>query len=176
MGENERESRLGRWRLPRWRVGGRRASWHDRDLLDRVTRLEQAVESLVTASATPPQRESPERRAAVIRQTQEMVADRFGLTRGALIGANRSQGIVYARQVAMFLCRELTDASLPGIGKAFGGRDHTTVLHASTKISRLMLADATVRELVDELRTKLGPALESSARDAPSQRIRTTVV
>ena len=55
-----------------------------------------------------------------------------------LCGDKRSQNIVYPRQVAMYLSRELTDSSLPKIGKEFGGRDHTTVIHATSKIARLI--------------------------------------
>ena len=60
-----------------------------------------------------------------IERIQDLVADRFGLTHEELCGEKRSQNIVYPRQVAMYLSRELTDSSLPKIGKKFGGRDHT---------------------------------------------------
>jgi chromosomal replication initiator protein len=110
---------------------------------------------LVAASALPPEGESPQRRAAVIKKTQEVVAQRFGLTVEDLAGSSRSQRTVYARQIAMFLCRELTDASLPRIGSAFGGRDHTTVLYASTKIPRLMRFDPVVDELVTDLKGRI---------------------
>ena len=68
-----------------------------------------------------------------IARIQEMVSDRFGITLDELKGSRRSQEIVYPRQVAMYLSRELTDASLPKIGKEFGGRDHTTVIHATPR-------------------------------------------
>ena len=66
-----------------------------------------------------------------IKRIQDLVAERFGLTLDELCGEKRSQNIVYPRQVAMYLSRELTDSSLPKIGKEFGGRDHTTVIHAT---------------------------------------------
>jgi len=69
---------------------------------------------------------------------QQEVCKFFGVTRNELIGDKRNQAIVFPRQVAMYLCRELTDHSLPAIGGEFGGRDHTTVIHANTKIQRLM--------------------------------------
>ena len=68
-----------------------------------------------------------------------------------LTSAKRSRQVVYARQVAMYLCRELTDHSLPAIARRFGGRDHTTVLHAHRKVQRQLLVDQPTRDLVDGL-------------------------
>jgi chromosomal replication initiator protein len=82
---------------------------------------------------------------------QDAVSDRFGLTVPELCSPRRSQAVAYPRQVAMYLSRELTDASLPKIGKAFGGRDHTTVIHATSKITRLISEDRSVYNLVQEL-------------------------
>lgn len=62
----------------------------------------------------------------------------FGITIEQLCSSDRSRPVVEARQIAMYLCRELTDLSLPKIGDAFGGRDHTTVMHANKKIQGLM--------------------------------------
>jgi chromosomal replication initiator protein len=61
-------------------------------------------------------------------------AEYFALTMEDLCGSSRSRTLVTARQIAMYLCRELTDMSLPKIGQMFGGRDHTTVIHADRKI------------------------------------------
>ena len=58
----------------------------------------------------------------------------FGLTIDDLCSSSRSRQLVQARQIAMYLCRELTQLSLPKIGQQFGGRDHTTVMHADRKI------------------------------------------
>jgi chromosomal replication initiator protein len=63
--------------------------------------------------------------------------------------------VAYPRQVAMYLARELTDASLPKIGKEFGGRDHTTVIHATTKITRLISEDRSVYNLVQDLTARI---------------------
>jgi chromosomal replication initiator protein len=90
-----------------------------------------------------------------IERIQELVCDRFGVTLGELTSERRSQSIVYPRQVAMYLSRELTDSSLPKIGREFGGRDHTTVMHATTKISRLIREDRTVYNLVQELTARV---------------------
>ncbi len=90
-----------------------------------------------------------------IKAIQESVADRFGLSLAELCGDKRSQNIVYPRQVAMYLSRELTDSSLPKIGKEFGGRDHTTVIHATSKIARLIKEDPSVYTLVQELTARI---------------------
>jgi chromosomal replication initiator protein len=79
------------------------------------------------------------------------VASFCGHTRDDLIGPSRRQPLARYRQVAMYLCREYTDLSLPKIGKAFGGRDHTTVLHAVDKIRSLMQSDADVYKDVNSL-------------------------
>ena len=90
-----------------------------------------------------------------IARIQEMVSDRFGISLEELKGSRRSQDIVYPRQVAMYLSRELTDASLPKIGKEFGGRDHTTVMHANAKIARQIRQDRSVYNLVQELTARV---------------------
>jgi chromosomal replication initiator protein len=90
-----------------------------------------------------------------IERIQELVSDRFGLSLGELCGDKRSQNIVYPRQVAMYLSRELTDSSLPKIGKQFGGRDHTTVIHATSKIARMIREDRDVYNLVQDLTKRI---------------------
>jgi len=89
---------------------------------------------------------------------QELVCERFGVTMAELTGDRRSQNIVYPRQVAMYLSRELTDSSLPKIGREFGGRDHTTVIHATSKIARLIREDRGVYNLVQELTARVRQA------------------
>jgi chromosomal replication initiator protein len=93
-----------------------------------------------------------------IERIQELVCDRFGVTLGELKSERRSQSIVYPRQVAMYLSRELTDSSLPKIGKHFGGRDHTTVIHATSKIARMIREDRSVYNLVQELTARVKQA------------------
>jgi chromosomal replication initiator protein len=90
-----------------------------------------------------------------IEHIQEVICERFGLSLDELCSHKRSQNIVYPRQVAMYLSRELTDSSLPKIGKHFGDRDHTTVLHANTKITNMIRADRTVYNLVQELTARI---------------------
>jgi len=82
-----------------------------------------------------PSETGPEITAA---QIMNSTAAYFGVTVDDLCGTSRSRVLVTARQIAMYLCRELTDLSLPKIGQAFGGRDHTTVMHADRKIRQLM--------------------------------------
>jgi chromosomal replication initiator protein len=93
-----------------------------------------------------------------IERIQELVSDRFGLSLEELCSDKRSQNIVYPRQVAMYLSRELTDSSLPKIGKQFGGRDHTTVIHATSKIARKIREDRSVYNLVQELTARIKQA------------------
>jgi chromosomal replication initiator protein len=99
-----------------------------------------------------PQGELPQ---VTIERIQEITSDRFGLSLEELCGDKRSQNIVYPRQVAMYLSRELTDSSLPKIGKQFGGRDHTTVIHATSKIARMIREDRSVYNLVQELTARI---------------------
>ncbi len=83
------------------------------------------------------------------------VADYFGLTVEDLAGSSRSRILVTARQIAMYLCRELTDLSLPKIGQHFGGRDHTTVMHADRKIRALMAERRSIYNQVTELTNRI---------------------
>jgi len=79
----------------------------------------------------------------------------FGLTIEDLQGSSRSRVLVTARQIAMYLCRELTELSLPKIGQQFGGRDHTTVMHAERKIRHLMAERRSVFNQVTELTNRI---------------------
>ncbi len=93
-----------------------------------------------------------------IERIQEIVTDRFGITLQELVSERRSQSLVYPRQVAMYLCRQLTDSSLPKIGKKFGGRDHTTVMYATSKIENRIKEDRNVYNLVQELTARIKQA------------------
>jgi len=79
----------------------------------------------------------------------------FSLTVDDLCGTSRSRVLVNARQVAMYLCRELTELSLPKIGQTFGGRDHTTVMHADRKIRELMAERRSIYNQVNELTSRI---------------------
>lgn len=85
----------------------------------------------------------------------------FNVTTDALCSASRSRALTEARQIAMYLCRELTDLSLPAIGQEFGGRDHTTVMYANKKITEAMGAKPKVYNDVTELTSKIRMAARS---------------
>jgi chromosomal replication initiator protein len=89
-------------------------------------------------------------------------AQYFGVSLEDLCGSSRSRLLVSARQIAMYLCRELTELSLPKIGQTFGGRDHTTVIHADRKIRKLMAERRAVYNQVTELTNRI----KSQARQA----------
>ena len=89
------------------------------------------------------------------------VSDYFQISGEELCGTSRSRTLVNARQIAMYLCRELTDLSLPKIGQAFGGRDHTTVMHAERKIRQLI---GERRALYDQITELTGIIRKASAR------------
>ncbi len=82
-------------------------------------------------------------------------AQYFGLSVDDLCGASRTHALATARQIAMYLCRELTDMSLPKIGQEFGGRDHTTVMHADRKIRQLMNERRNIYNQVTELTSRI---------------------
>ncbi|MGO9170370.1 MAG: chromosomal replication initiator protein DnaA [Rhodomicrobium sp.] len=80
-----------------------------------------------------------------------IVAKHYGVQRGDLLSSRRNQSIVRPRQIGMYLAKTLTSRSLPEIGRRFGGRDHTTVLHAIRKIENLKQQDGTLKEELDSL-------------------------
>ncbi len=88
-------------------------------------------------------------------QIMAATAQYFGVTVDDLCGSSRSRVLVTARQIAMYLCRELTDLSLPKIGQAFGGRDHTTVMHADRKIRQLMAERRSLFNQVTDLTSRI---------------------
>ena len=97
--------------------------------------------------------------AAEARVTPDVViavaAEYFDVTADEIRSSNRSRPLVNARQMAMYLCRELTDLSLPKIGERFGGRDHSTVLHATNKVRQQMQERQSCFEQVRELTTRI---------------------
>ena len=99
-----------------------------------------------------PDNSQPEITAATI---MAQTSAYFGQSMEELCGTSRSRVLVNARQIAMYLCRELTDLSLPKIGQQFGGRDHTTVMHADKKIRQLMAERRSVYNQVTELTNRI---------------------
>ncbi|WP_338089196.1 helix-turn-helix domain-containing protein [Nanchangia anserum] len=92
---------------------------------------------------------------------QSETAQYFNVTIEALCSASRSRSLTEARQIAMYLCRELTDLSLPAIGGHFGGRDHTTVIHANRKIAEKMSSKPEVYNDITELTSRIRAAARS---------------
>ncbi|HSB18362.1 MAG TPA: chromosomal replication initiator protein DnaA [Bryobacteraceae bacterium] len=94
-----------------------------------------------------------------IASLQKIVAEHFDIRVEEMRAKRRTKGVAFPRQVAMYLARELTDASLPRIGEEFGGRDHTTVMHACDRVKAAIAADAQfaarLKRLVDTLRTTM---------------------
>ncbi|MBV9594285.1 MAG: chromosomal replication initiator protein DnaA [Actinobacteria bacterium] len=96
--------------------------------------------------------DAPEITAATI---MTVAAEFFSVSVDDLVGQSRSRVLVQARQIAMYLCRELTDLSLPKIGELFGGRDHTTVMHADRKIRGLMAERMSVYNQITEMTSRI---------------------
>jgi chromosomal replication initiator protein len=93
--------------------------------------------------------------AGSVEEIQQQVAERFGISRAKLIGSSRAATPLRARQVAIYLTREMTDLSLPQIGRLYGGRDHTTVLNSLRRVEASLGEDEALGEKVAELRTAI---------------------
>ncbi|MDA1132402.1 MAG: chromosomal replication initiator protein DnaA [Proteobacteria bacterium] len=94
-------------------------------------------------------------RRVSIEDIQKRVAEHFNIRLGDMHSPRRARAVARPRQVAMYLCKQLTTRSLPEIGRKFGGRDHTTVMHAVRKIDELRQADSALHEDVELLRRML---------------------
>lgn len=108
--------------------------------------IEEALKDLIP---TPPPKE------ITIRYIQECCAEYFNLKVEEFKAKKRTRNVAWPRQIAMFLCREMTDSSLPKIGDEFGGRDHTTVLHACEKVSSLLETDTELIKTINMLKEKI---------------------
>ena len=86
---------------------------------------------------------------------QEAVSVRFHVKVSDLKSRRRSKTLVHPRQIAMFLCRELTDASFPEIGRQFGGKDHTTIMHACRQVAKALEGDTTLRATLEGLKEQI---------------------
>jgi chromosomal replication initiator protein len=93
--------------------------------------------------------------AVTIQQIQKLVASNYKLTNEELLSKNNARQISHPRQVAMYLCKHLTKHSYPEIGRAFGGKHHTTVMHSVEKIEALVATDETLQRLISELSESL---------------------
>ena len=137
-------------------------------VLDNIRELEGALTRVTAYAALTHERITLEMSQEVLQDlvpnearviTAELIiattADTYSLTTKELVGPSRKQPLARCRQIAMYLCRELTDLSLPKIGHEFGGRDHTTVIHAVDKVKSLMRSDKQVFDEVTLLTQKL---------------------
>jgi chromosomal replication initiator protein len=107
-----------------------------------------AMEQLKSHSAEGPQQ------TVSIATVQQVVSEHFSITVPELNARKRTRNLVFPRQVAMYLCREVLSCSFPSIARAFGGKDHSTVIHACTKV-REQMQDHTVEALINELASRL---------------------
>ena len=98
---------------------------------------------------------TPDPKKVKIEDIQKLVASHFNVSRGDILSARRTASVVRPRQIAMYLSKLLTPRSVPEIGRRFGGRDHTTVLHAVRKITGLVTADGTLSEEIELLKRML---------------------
>jgi len=112
----------------------------------RIETAELAIRDLVR---------TPDPKRVKIEDIQKLVASHFNVSRGDILSARRTASVVRPRQIAMYLSKLLTPRSLPEIGRRFGGRDHTTVLHAVRKITGLVTTDGTLSEEVELLKRML---------------------
>jgi chromosomal replication initiator protein len=99
---------------------------------------------------------SEENGVCTIEQIQEAAADLFDISREQILARDRTPHVAFARQIAMYVTRELTDETLPAIGRGFGGRNHTTVLHAHRRVAGDMGRDPRTFEAVGALRARVG--------------------
>jgi chromosomal replication initiator protein len=97
-----------------------------------------------------------QQRKVTIDSIQKAVAEQFGLRLAEIKAKNNSRAIVYPRQIAMYLCKHMTDSSLPEIGRQFGGKHHTTVLHSIDKIDTVRKNDKDLNRMLNKLTETLG--------------------
>ncbi|MGN6189098.1 MAG: chromosomal replication initiator protein DnaA [Conexibacter sp.] len=113
--------------------------------------IDRALVTHVLDGLYPDGASAPGGRVNTVEEIQAATCERLGISPEALNSPDRSARVAWARQVAMYLSRELTDATLPAIGRAFGGRNHSTVLHACRRTSERIARDAEAHELVRSL-------------------------
>ena len=113
--------------------------------------VDTSLAEVVLKDLIPEGRETPVTPERIIAET----ASYFDISTDDLLGTSRAQTLVTARQIAMYLCRELTDLSLPKIGAEFGGKDHTTVMHADRKIRALMGEQRQIFNQVSEITNRI---------------------
>ncbi|WP_188456211.1 chromosomal replication initiator protein DnaA [Virgibacillus oceani] len=117
--------------------------------------VNQDIDASLAADALKDIIPSSKPRVITIQKIQEVVGEKYSIKLEDFIAKKRTKSIAFPRQIAMYLSRELTDFSLPKIGEEFGGRDHTTVIHAHEKISKLMENDNLLNKDIEEIKEQL---------------------
>ena len=118
--------------------------------------IDAALADEVLAGLYPTPRAAARVQAPTVQRVQEVICDAFEVSRDDLLSAARKAQVAWARQVAMYLARRHTGASLPAIGEQFGGRNHTTVMYACRKAGERLAADPAAQALVQDLERRLG--------------------
>lgn len=118
-------------------------------LINKDIDIELATEALkdIVPSAKP--------KTITIYDIQKIACDFYGIKIEEIKGRKRTRSVVLPRQIAMYLSREMTDLSLPKIGEEFGGKDHTTVIHAHEKIQSLLRTDRNIQKVVNEVSSRI---------------------
>lgn len=98
------------------------------------------------------------KKVITLEDVQDVVARRFHVKVSELKSKRRTKTVVHPRQIAMYLCRELTDSSFPEIGREFGGKDHTTIIHACRQIEKALEKDPSLQATVENLKDEIGRA------------------
>lgn len=127
----------------------------DIHLLATMRKLTEITVDVAAEAIRSRKQTNPQNMVISIEIIQAEVGNFYGVSLKEIKGAKRVQNIVHARQVAMYLARELTDNSLPKIGKEFGGRDHTTVMHAYNKIKTMLAEDDNLEIELTTIRNKI---------------------
>lgn len=127
----------------------------DINLLASVRNLSEITVEIAAEAIRSRKQTSPVNMVIPIEKIQTEVGNFYGISVKELKGAKRVQHIVHARQVAMYLAREMTDNSLPKIGREFGNRDHTTVMHAYNKIKSLLMDDENLEIELTAIKNKI---------------------
>ena len=128
---------------------------NDISLMAKVKKLKEITIDVAAEAIRARKNDSSQMLVIPIEKIQEAVGAFYGVSVKEIKGSRRVQNIVLARQVAMYLSREMTDNSLPRIGKEFGGKDHTTVIHAYEKIKSMVDTDDNLRLEIQSIKKKL---------------------
>ena len=128
---------------------------NDITLIARVRNLKEITIDIAAEAIRARKQDSSQVTVIPIEKIQSEVGNFYGVSVKEMKGSRRVQNIVLARQVAMYLARELTDNSLPKIGREFGGKDHTTVIHAHGKIKSRLETDDGLRLEIENIKNKI---------------------